>query len=391
MIPVEKAIQIVMNSAVPLEKESISLDKACGRIVYNDITSDMDMPPFNKSAMDGYACRSADLEKPLKVIETIPAGTTPKHPVGAGECSKIMTGSVVPQGADRVVMVELTEEQNGYVTITGKSSGLNICYQAEDVKKGDMVIQKGSYISPAEIAVLASVGCDPVPVARRPVLGIIATGSELVEPAEKPALAQIRNSNSYQLLTQIEEVGCIGKYFGIAKDSPEAIGRVIEQQTSSVDIFLLSGGVSMGDYDYVPDVLRDKGFELLFHKVAIKPGKPIIFGRTGNTFAFGMPGNPVSAFMIFEVFVKPFCYKLMGGKYTPVTVPATLSETIGRKKADRLAYIPIRLLDNGEAGKIRYHGSAHIQALTKANGYITIPIGVNEIEAGEKVKVTLIQ
>ncbi len=391
MIPVEKAIQIVLDSAIQLETESVSLDKACSRIVSSDIQSDMDMPPFDKSAMDGYACKTADLEKPLKVIETIPAGTTPKHHIGTGECSKIMTGGVVPKGADCVVKVELSEENKGYVMITGKSSGRNICYQAEDVKTGDMVIPQGSYISPAEIAVLASVGCDPVPVARRPVLGIIATGSELVEPAQKPAPAQIRNSNSYQLLTQIERAGCIAKYFGIAEDTPEAIGSIIEQQISSVDIFLLSGGVSMGDYDYVPDVLKEKGFELLFHKVAIKPGKPIIFGRNNNTFAFGMPGNPVSAFMIFEVFVKPFCYKLMGGKYMPVSVPATLSETIGRKKPDRLAYIPISLSETGEAQKIKYHGSAHIQALTKANGYITIPVGVDKIETGKQVIVTLIR
>ncbi len=391
MIPFENALQIVLDSAVILEKESVSLDKACGRILYTDIYSDMDMPPFDKSAMDGYACKSADLLKSLKVIETIPAGTIPQHSVGDGECAKIMTGGVVPKGADCVVMVEYTKEENGYITVTRQSRGRNICYQAEDVKTGDEVIKKGSCISPAEIAVLASVGCDPVPVARKPVLGIIATGSELVEPDQKPSKAQIRNSNSYQLLSQIEDAGCEAKYYGIAEDSPEAIGNLIDQQISSVDIFLLSGGVSMGDYDYVPDVLKDKGFEQLFHKVAMKPGKPIIFSRNNNTFAFGMPGNPVSAFMIFEVFVKPFCYKLMGGIYTPLKLSATLSDTIGRKKADRLAHIPVSLLDNGEVGKIKYHGSAHIQALTKANGYITIPVGVKEIEAGKKVKVTLIR
>lgn len=390
MISFEEALQTVLNSAIPLDKESVPLPAACGRILYTDIASDVDMPPFNKSAMDGYACRVEDLDKPLQVIETIAAGYTPQKIIGAGECAKIMTGGVVPEGTDCVVMVEHTEVKDDLVHVVKKSSARNICYKAEDVKEGDSVIQKGTLISPAEIAVLASVGCDPVPVARRPILGVIATGSELVEPSMKPAVAQIRNSNSYQLCSQIEQAGCVSKYFGIAKDTPEAIRARIENLITEVDILLVSGGVSMGDYDYVPQVLKDTGFELMFEKVAIKPGKPTVFGKNDNKFVFGMPGNPVSTFMIFELFVKPFCFKMMGGEYSPVKISMKVSGTIKRKKSDRLAYIPVVVDERGEVRQVSYHGSAHIHALTMAHGYIAIPVGVNEFSAGEEVEVTLL-
>ena len=390
MIPFEESVSIVMNSAITLEEESVPLQEACGRVLYRDVSSDIDIPPFNKSAMDGYACRSEDIGRPLKVIETIPAGYTPQKTVGDGECSKIMTGGIVPEGADCVVMIEHTEIKDDLVIVNKKSSDRNICYKAEDIQKGDRVLQKGTLVTPAEIAVLASVGCDPVPVSRKPVLGIIATGNELVQPSQEPKSAQIRNSNSYQLYSQIEQAGCKPVYLGIIEDSPEAIGAAIDQNISNVDIFLLSGGVSMGEFDYVPGVLQEKGFRLLFQKVAIKPGKPTVFGKKENKFVFGMPGNPVSTFIIFEMLVKPFCYKLMGANYSYKMVKAKLAETIKRKKSERLSFIPVVVNKNGEIGLVKYHGSAHIHSLTKANGILSIPVGINEIKAGESVGVIFI-
>ena len=390
MIPFEESVSIVMNSAITLEEESVPLQEACGRVLYRDVSSDIDIPPFNKSAMDGYACRSEDIGRPLKVIETIPAGYTPQKTVGDGECSKIMTGGIVPEGADCVVMIEHTEIKDDLVIVNKKSSDRNICYKAEDIQKGDRVLQKGTLVTPAEIAVLASVGCDPVPVSRKPVLGIIATGNELVQPSQEPKSAQIRNSNSYQLYSQIEQAGCKPVYLGIIEDSPEAIGAAIDQNISNVDIFLLSGGVSMGEFDYVPGVLQEKGFRLLFQKVAIKPGKPTVFGKKENKFVFGMPGNPVSTFIIFEMLVKPFCYKFMGANYSYKMVKAKLAETIKRKKSERLSFIPVVVNKNGEIGLVKYHGSAHIHSLTKANGILSIPVSVNEIKAGESVSVIFI-
>lgn len=391
MIPFEEALHIILDSSKLLEKEEVPLLEAGGRILYLNIESDMDIPPFNKSAMDGYAYRDVDGHLALKLVETIPAGYYPQKVINNGECSKIMTGAVVPDGADTVVMVEHTKSDGEFVTITQKSSKKNICYRAENLKKGTVVLEKGTLLTPVEIAMLASVGCDPVPVIRRPVIGIIPTGSELVEPSEIPQKAQIRNSNGYQLYHQVLQAGCIPSYFGIIEDTPEALGEIIDREFNNCDIFLFSGGVSMGDYDYVPDVLKEKGFDLLFKKVAIKPGKPNVFGKKEDTFVFGLPGNPVSTLLSFELFVKPLCYKLMGNTYKPRIVHGTLLKKIFRKKSDRVNHIPVYFDENGNVSTLPYKGSGHIHAFCEANGFITIQIGINEIEAGESVKVTLIK
>ncbi len=391
MLPFDDALNIVLNSAHKLDKEVVTLKDSMGRILYDDVNSDIDMPPFDKSAMDGYACKKEDRDKLLRIIETIPAGYTPQKTVKSGECSKIMTGGVVPKGADCVVMVEHTKSKDEVVTINKKTESPNICYQAEDVKKDDIVLKKGTCITPAEIATLASVGCYQVNVSCQPVIGIIATGSELVEPQIKPSQAQIRNSNSYQLYSQIESAGCKALYFGIVKDTPDAIREVIEKEISKVTIFLLSGGVSMGDFDFVPQVLKEQGFDLLFQKVAIKPGKPTVFGKKDNTYVFGLPGNPVSTFITFELFVKPFCFKLMGGEYKPIKIFGKLKNKIKRKKAKRLAHIPVNLNLKGEIEQIKYHGSGHTHALISANGFITMAVCVSEIAANEYVQVTLLK
>jgi molybdopterin molybdotransferase len=388
MIPFDKARHIVMESAVYLGGEIAPLDEACGRVLADDVISDIDMPPFDKSAMDGYACRKADLGLALEIVETIPAGQTPSRKIGEGQCAKIMTGGVVPEGADCVVMIEHTEMRDGRAVITKKSSVLNICIRGEDVRAGDLALHKGTIITPAEVAVLAVVGCVEVPVARRPRIGIITTGSELVPPSREPLPAQIRDSNSAQLHGQVARVGCVPVSLGIVKDSPEAIGAVIEREMERIDVFLLSGGVSMGEFDHVPDVLKDKGFDLLFEKVTMKPGKPTVFGRRGDTFVFGLPGNPVSVFVVFELFVKPFCYRLMGSDGGAVTVTARLSEPVARRKSNRIAHVPVSFNGDGTVRAIEYHGSAHIHAYTLADGFIAIPAGTSEIKAGETVRVT---
>ncbi|MFO7914993.1 MAG: molybdopterin molybdotransferase MoeA [Candidatus Krumholzibacteriales bacterium] len=391
MIAFEKAYRLMMEAAVPPgETEIVSLMEAGGRVLAADIYSDVDMPPFNKSAMDGYACRRKDLDSPMEIIETIPAGREPEKRVGPGQCSRIMTGAMVPEGADTVVMVEHTGLREGKVLVTRKSGRDNICRLAEDVSRGDLVLSRGTFITPAEAAVLAAVGTGNVPVARKPVLGIIATGSELVEPDRKPGRAFIRNSNSYQLYLQIEKAGFEPRYFGIARDTPGSIAEIIESNAGSVDVFLLSGGVSMGDYDFVPGVLRDKGYRLLFEKVAMKPGKPTVFGVSEDSYVFGLPGNPVSTFVIFEIFVRPFCCCLMGAEYKPRRVRAVLPAGLKRRKSGRLSHIPVRFIDSGSVERVEYHGSAHIHAYTMADGFIAVPAGTGLIEKGGQVEVTLI-
>lgn len=391
MIKYEEALKIVLDSAIAIDKEVVSLQDSLGRVLYDDIASDVDMPPFNKSAMDGYACKIEDLDKPLDIIETIPAGVMPKKTIAAGECSKIMTGGVVPDGADCVVMVEHAKTNDNRMYVIKQNPDKNICYKAEDVRCGDKVLDRGTLVTPSEIAILASVGLDRVFVSKKPVISIVATGSELVEPGDPLDPAKIRNSNSYQLFSQAIQAGFKPLYVGIAEDTKDKISKSISNSIDKSDIIILSGGVSMGDFDHVPAVLRELGFELYFQKVAIKPGKPVVFGKKDNTYVFGLPGNPVSTFMIFELFVKPFCFKLMQSVYRPIRVQATISESIKRFKSGRIAHIPVSLDSSGICNKISFHGSAHIHALTKANGYITLAIGVKEIREGENVTVTLIK
>ncbi|MBN1165125.1 MAG: molybdopterin molybdotransferase MoeA, partial [Candidatus Krumholzibacteriota bacterium] len=337
------------------------------------------------------ACRYADRAQGLRVIETIPAGYQPRQAVREGECARIMTGGMVPPGADFVVKVEDTEIKNGKVLITKKCERRNICFRAEDIKAGEVILRRGTLITAAEIAVLAAAGCAAVPVYRRPVVGIIATGSELVEADGVPAAAAIRDSNSYQLFGQVKNNGFKAVRLGIVEDTPRAIGEVVEREMVRTDLLLISGGVSMGEFDFVPGVLKDKGYRLLFEKVAIKPGKPTVFGVKEENWVFGLPGNPVSTFLIFEIFVKPFCFKLMGHDYRPPVVEATLAQAITGRRSDRRAYLPVRMDPDGRARKVEYHGSAHIHAFTLANGFIAIPPGVEEVPAGEKVAVTLIR
>lgn len=390
-MPFEEALKTVLDSAHSLGSEHVDIALAINRILAEDAKSDMDMPPFNKSIRDGYACRRADLANELEVIETIPAGCAPKKSIKPNQCAKIMTGAVVPQGADCVVMVEFTENPtDSTVRFIGENTDDHISPKGEDIKTGEVVIPKGTCIKPQHVAVLASVGCTQPVVSIRPRVGIVATGNELVPPACKPALSQIRNSNSFQLTAQIENMGVLANNYGIAKDTDKAIDTMFKKAIEENDVVIVSGGVSMGDFDLVPDIFRQNNVELFFEKVAIQPGKPTVFGISENVYCLGLPGNPVSTFVIFELLVKPFLYKLMDYDYKPTAVKMPLGESFRRKKTERQSWIPIVITDVGMLKPVDYHGSAHINALCIADGLVSIEVGVNEIEKGTIVPVRLI-
>ncbi len=399
MIHFKEAYDIVMSSVRKTGQEQVNISDALNRVLAQNVVSDLDMPPFDKSAMDGYACRAEDLEHELKNIEVIQAGYVPEKTVDKLECSKIMTGAMLPEGADCVIIVEETEETDGKVKFTGslekdengkfkyfqKRRG-NICFKGEDIKCGEIVLDKGELIKPQHIAVLASVGCAEPKVAERPKVGIIATGSELVEPYEKADGPKIRNSNSYQLSAQIVKMGAIPKYYGIAEDTIEAIDSCVSKAIKENDVILISGGVSMGDYDFVPKILEKNGIRILFDQVAIQPGKPTTFGISDDIVCFGMPGNPVSTFVQFEILVKPFLYKMMGYNFKPNIFPLQLGKSIRRKRAAREALVPV-VIKNGKVFKVDYHGSAHINAMCTAEYLISLPIGVTHVEEGALVDV----
>jgi len=388
MISREEAHKIALSAAVRLPTQRVSIQDALRRVLAEDVVSDIDMPPFDKSAMDGYAIRREDLFNELRVCEVVPAGHVPTRPVGPGECAKIMTGAMVPDGADCVVMkehVELTGENT--IHFAGKDTATNICYKAEDTAVGDVVLRSGEWLRPQHIALLASVGCTTPLVSHRPRVGIIATGDELVEPAEKPAISQIRNSNSYQLQAQVAAMGGLPYYYGIARDTASEIDALLRDAIGTTDVVLASGGVSVGDYDLVPTILKRCGFELLFESVAIKPGKPTHFGVSDAGFCFGLPGNPVSTFVIFELLVKPFLLKMQGHDYTPQNVIMPLDEPIEKRRTRREAWYPVVLTATGSVRPIEYHGSAHARALPQADGIICIPASVTKLEKGTMVHV----
>jgi len=387
MISYEKAFEIIMNSAFTLEKESVELAHCLNRVLAQDIKSDIDMPPFNKSAMDGYACRREDLHESLTVIETIPAGYRPQKTVKKIECSKIMTGAIVPQGADCVVNVENTEiTPDNKIRITDNNIPANICYQGEDIKRGEFVLSNGTLILPQHIAVLANAGISVVPVYKKPRISIITTGSELREPGATLPDGCIRNSNSYQLVGQVQRMFIEPDYLGIADDTENSLNFLIQKALSGSDVVLLSGGVSMGDYDLVPAVLTANHVNILFNMVAMQPGKPLTFGTRNKTAIFAFPGNPVSTFFPFEIMAKPFIYKLMGHDYITKTFPLITGVDFQRKRGERKTFIPIKI-ENGKVFPIEFHGSAHINSLCFAEGIISFPLGVLEIKKGETIQV----
>ena len=388
MVPFEKALEIVMDSVRVLDAEQVDLGQALNRILAEDVHADLDMPPFDKSAMDGYACRRADLDGELAVIETIQAGYVPTKAVGKGQCSKIMTGAMIPEGADSVIMIEYTESVGAdKVRFAGKQTRDNICYRGEDVRAGAIVLRKGDRIAPQHIAVLATVGRVRPNVARRPRVGVIATGDELVEPSVQPGPSQIRTSNSYQLCAQVTATGSFPTYYGIVKDTESAIDAALKRAQSENDVVILSGGVSMGDFDLVPQVMAQNNFRILFDSIAMKPGKPTTFGVSPDAYCFGLPGNPVSTFVQFEILLKPFLYALMGHRFHAPHVVAPLAESIQPKKTERESWIPVALTDTGEVRAIDFHGSAHINALCRADGLLVIPAGTTSIEKGMLVRV----
>ena len=386
MIQIEEAEKILNNVEPQKLIEKIKIKDSLNRVLAQDIISKIDMPPYNKSAMDGYAILSGDDSERFKVIEVIAAGKVPKKEIKKGECSKIMTGAIVPEEADKVVIKEKTKEKEGLVRIIEDDGLVNICYAGEDIKSGDKVLECGAKIRASEVGIISSLGIDSINVYKNPEVGILTTGSEIIEPGKELLKGQIYNSNAYSISAQFAQIGINTKYGGVIPDNIEKTREKIYDLFYKVDVLIISGGVSMGDYDYVPGVLEDLGVKLHFTKVAIKPGKPTLFGTMGKKIFFGLPGNPVSTFVIFEVFIKPFIYKMMGHKYSPFFVKGIMREDFRREKTKRASYIPVNYRD-GFVDIIEYHGSAHLSSLSKANALLQIPRGVKEILKGTNVNV----
>lgn len=388
MITFEEALGIVALSATRNGSERIGLEEATGRILAEDVFSDMDMPPFDKSAVDGYACRREDLDGELSIIEVIPAGKMPEKRIDQGQCSKLMTGGVVPPGADTVIMVEDIEfSGENQIRIKAESTSANIAYRGEDINRGALVLEKGLLLSPRHIAILASVGNTEPLVSRRPRVAVISTGDELVEPSQVPCNAQIRNSNAWQLLAQAENMGCEASYYGIAPDDEQITLEKIQTAEVQSDIILLTGGVSVGDFDFVPGVIESAGFEIKFRTMAVQPGKPTIFAVKEGKFLFGLPGNPVSAFVQFHLLGGMLIRKMTGSSMEEKILRIPMGVDYRRKKASRKSFLPVKVTTLATVLPVEYHGSAHIHSYVNADGIISIDIGVTELLKGSLVDV----
>ena len=401
MISIKEARRRVLAEAAPLPIEAGPLAEALGAVVGRDIVAPHDVPPFDNSAMDGFAVRAVDTvdattesPKELMIGETIPAGCAAPRPLAQGQAAKIMTGAPMPPGADAVVQSESAIERNGRALIQVMvRPGKNVRRAGEDVRKGERVLAAGSILGPAEIGLIASMGFPAPQVHRRPRVAIISTGSELVEVDQALGPGQIRNSNSYSLRAQCQQLGIEAVVLGIAPDDYQATRRLVEEGLG-YDVLLTSGGVSVGQFDFVKDVQDELGVERKLWGVAMKPGKPLAFGVRNGTLVFGLPGNPVSAMVSFELFVRPALLRLMG--YLKTTRPiytAVITEDVVSGDG-RVHVVRVRAWREDEYWHVSStgaQGSGILRSMVGANGLVFVPGGPRGVRAGEKVQFLLLR
>jgi molybdopterin molybdotransferase len=392
MLSVAEAQARILERAQALPSETQLLDSSVlGLVLAEDVISDLDMPPHDKALMDGYAVRAADLKDGrgiLTVIEEITAGQTPRSSLEAGQAVRIMTGAPLPRGADAVVMVERSQMQDGSRVQLDDPSvrpGRNVLPRGQEMRRGATVLERGAVLRPQQLGVLATVGRTTARLQPRPTVAILSTGDEVVDPAEVPGPGQIRNSHGTMLSAQVQRAGGKPQFLGIALDRLDHL-RPLVAEGLGAPIFVLSGGVSAGKRDFVPGVLEELGVQAHFHKVEMKPGKPVLFGTKESCLVFGLPGNPVSAFVCFELFVRPAIRKLLGhAEAGPRMVQAALAEDFPYR-TDRPTYHPARL-EAGERGwmvrPVPWFGSADLRGLLQANALLLLPIGDHHHQAGQ--------
>jgi molybdopterin molybdotransferase len=410
MIPVEQAQQLVLEHATRRPAELVALTPAAlGLVLAEDVASDLDMPPYDKALVDGYALRSADLSAPsgrgaakdaglaitsplLRVIEEVPAGRVPQLPLHSGQVTRVMTGAMLPASADAVVMLEKTETVGSdaiCVLDQNVKPGQNVMRRGREMRQDEIVLEAGTLLRPQELGLLAAVGRCTIQVYRRPSVAIVSTGDELVEPSVEPGPGRIRNSNATLLAGQVARAGAQPNYLGIARDTVESL-RVMIAEGLGADALLLTGGVSAGKLDLVPGVLQELGVQPIFHKVAMKPGKPLFFGRRQDTLVFGLPGNPVSAMVGFELFVRPALNRMIGRPQVgPQFVRGRLTTDFGHT-GDRKTYHPAQLASDGQGWQVTlapWFGSPDLRATTQANAFAVFGPGDRRYSRGEVVDV----
>lgn len=400
MIRVEEARDRILEAVSPLGLEKVNIIEALGRVIGEDVHAGRAIPPKDNSAMDGYALRAGDTHGAsgatpavLEVIEDIPAGSIPEKRIGPGQAARIMTGAPVPEGADAVVRMEESRKEGDRVAILIEAeAGQDIRRAGEDVQPGEKVICRGDVIRPAEVGMLASLGRSFIFVHQRPLVAVVATGDELTDIDDPTSPWKIVSSNSYSLAALVLDCGAIPIQIGIAKDRREDLVAKF-RAAMRADLIVSSGGVSVGDYDLVKEVMREEGNSMQFWRVAMKPGRPLAFGALGEVPVVGLPGNPVSSMVSFEQFIRPAILKMMG--HTNLfrrIVPARIEEDISKSSGIR-HFIRARIRrDSGVYTVVTTgdQGSGILKSMVRANGMIILPEEVTTVRAGEMVAVQLL-
>lgn len=402
MLNVADAQRRILDQVRPLPATTVELTaQPLGLVLAEDVASDLDMPPFDKAMMDGYAVRSGDVSEQgaeLVVVDEVTAGVMPKMPVGPGQATRIMTGAPMPQGADAVAMVERTRlVHDQRVMIDGPvKPGQNILPRAREMREGEVVLRAGARLRPQEMGILAQVGRTTVKAYPPPRVAVVPTGDEVVEVHQMPGPGQIRNSNGRMLLAQTARAGGEAHWLGVARDNVASLQTLIGAGLQH-DVLVLSGGVSAGKLDLVPSVLTELGAQTFFHKVEMKPGKPMLFGVKDHgsarppTYVFGLPGNPVSSLVCFELFVRPAIRALKGLAPGPIFVKAALAEDYAHR-TDRPTYHPACLERSDQGWRVRavpWFGSPDLRGVLLANAFVLLPVGDHRHRAGDVLPVLM--
>ncbi len=378
MLAFEKALQLVLNSSDRRSFQKINIEKALGMCLKGEIRSPYNIPSFDRSLMDGYAFKKVEIKskRKLKCVGTVLAGEIKKGTLKKGECLKIMTGAPLVKGADTVVPVEQTEKEgNTILVLKDVKKGANIGFKGESFKKGQKVLQAGTIIQPSHMALLASIGREKITVIQKPRVAIINTGEEIISLGKRISKGEIYNCNGPQLQALLKTEGVEAKFLGIVQDEKNALLKRVTKGLG-YDILLITGGVSMGDYDLVPEILAQAGVKQIFHKVKIKPGKPLFFGKKNKTLVFGLPGNPLSTFVNYLLFVKPAIKKMMGIKQdTAFFKEGILQRQFINTEKVREYFAPAEVFKKGKDFfllPIKSFNSGDVNSLAKANGFLRI-------------------
>jgi molybdopterin molybdotransferase len=411
MLHPDKALAIVTETGEKVfgsgitPDEIVSIESATGRVLTSELVSPIDHPPFNKSAMDGFAFSSLSESDVFEVVELVPAGRTGTHKVEPGTATRIMTGAPIPDGADVVQRFEWTTsvsrgdadspaaDARPLVRFVKKETVTNIIKKGENLRAGEPLMSP-RILAPQDIGILAAAGFAEVKVSGKIRVGVVSTGDEIVEPGQSLDAAHIYDSNGYQICAQAEAFGAKARFYGIVPDEKAPLLSTLSLALDESDLVIVSGGVSLGDFDLVPKVLEELGVEAIFHSLAMRPGKPTYFGTRGKTAVFGLPGNPVSAFVNFDFLVKPCIAAMQGVEYSPRLIRARLFDQLSRKGSDRVEFLPVRLVreeDGMSACPIRYRGSSMVTVLANADGFVRMEIGVDHLVAGEHIDVRLVR